>query len=132
MTGSMFSFAEILQSALVRVDSGGQIAVVEIIAALLASLACLSWIATIYRITFDMNLRVFSQFNKFLSLTGRSEPVFDDHFQILEVKSSIRIPAYLTSILSSIKAIRSVASKYTFGRRYSHYARWTDIHREPL
>jgi hypothetical protein len=82
------------------------------------------------RFSFDENLVTFGSPRQFLELSGKGTPVFDEKVHILEVKSSIGIPTHLKNILSQIRAIRSSASKYTFGRRFSDHRRWRDIHRE--
>lgn len=70
------------------------------------------------RITFDQQLRTGLLSHDLFNPQLPTFPVFDEPYEILEVKYDQFLPTYLQTVLSGVTAQRSAVSKYTHCRRY--------------
>ena len=82
------------------------------------------------RITFDKNLRTHNANHNIFNNKG-GIPIFENNYQILEVKYSIELPDHLKRILSNVIASRSAISKFVYAQKYKENCKWRDAISEP-
>ena len=75
------------------------------------------------RVTFDTDLRTYGHNTNILNVKDYpNTSVFLDNFQIIEVKFSAALPAYIRSALESVATKRESISKFVLCQKYSDFS----------